>query len=128
MMRRRRQIAARNAILLQQQHQQPNTAGQWGGPPPGQGPFGGGYPMQPNNTGYGGPQPYQPGYTGGYTSPGAPKGYEAYPNTTPGVQEPARSYNPDQPFHVRNRLVFLNLVTNMMSTEHNARSSRIRTT
>src|SRR4051794_16329085 len=98
-MRRKRQVAARNAILLQHQQQQ-GTPGQWG-PPPGQGPFGG-YPMQPNNTGYGGgPQPFQPGYTGGYTSPGAPKGYDAYPHTTPGVQEPPRSYDPNQPSHVR---------------------------
>ncbi|KIM31507.1 hypothetical protein M408DRAFT_327695 [Serendipita vermifera MAFF 305830] len=94
-MRRRRMMAARNAILLQ--HQQQAGAGQWQ-PPPGQGPFGGagGYQSPGYNNG---PQPFQPGYTGGYTGPGAPKGYDTYPNTTPGLQEPARSYDPNQPMN-----------------------------
>jgi hypothetical protein len=97
--RRRRALMANNAILLQQQQQQPN---QWVAPPAGYPtpPMGGypnnGYPGYPNN----GPQPFQPGYGGGYTGgAGAAKGYDVNPNGTP-LQEPARSYNPEQPYPV----------------------------
>jgi len=96
-MRRRRQIAARNAILLQ--NQRPVGPGNQWIPPPGQLYGAGGYPMQPPNPGYGGPpQPFQPGYMGGYTGGGeAPKGYDVTGANPNNVQEPPRSYNPEQP-------------------------------
>jgi hypothetical protein len=114
MLRRRRQIAARNAVLLQHQQGQPGLGNQWA-PPPGHSPYGqppgvgypngGGYPMQPNPTGYSGPpQPFQPGYTGNYVGgppSGPPKGYDATPGIDPQVQVPPNSYNPDVPYQVR---------------------------
>lgn len=117
---RRRRLANRNAILLQQQQAHPQpwgspngpspfNAGTPYGPPYGQQPqYGGGYPTYPNNTGYPvnntQPQPFQPGYTGVYavTTPDVNvKGYEATSDKPPSnVQEPARSYDPSQPYGV----------------------------
>jgi len=101
--RRRRAQMITNAILLQrqQQQQQPN---QWAAPPGGAYPAppypNNGYPVYSQNTGgypNNGSQPFQPGYTGGYTGAEAAKGYDANLNGTP-LQEPARSYNPEQPY------------------------------
>ena len=104
-LQRKRRARAQNVVLLQAQRQQ------YGGPPPPGGfqqqPYGSPYGGPPNN-GFGGPQPFQPGYQGGYMNNGAPpmhpeaKGFvPGAPGATPGVAEPPRSYNPDQPYAVR---------------------------
>lgn len=108
---KRRRSQARNAILLQQQQQNP-----WTGPPgygqpapPYTAPVTPGYGIAPPGaTGYNNPtpQPFQPGYTGGYAPPAGPpggvRGYDVNPTGSPPLQEPPKTYDPNQPFNNAN--------------------------
>ncbi|KAG8778182.1 hypothetical protein FRB91_001917 [Serendipita sp. 411] len=109
-MRKKRQARQRNAIFLQNQQknpqpvpfqpQPPYAAPPYGGTPSHPEVAGGVPPYQPNTGSYmnNGPQPFQPGYGAGYGGGGGTPYLGGPTEKVGGIQEPPRTYNPDQPF------------------------------